>query len=194
VEIEAGAFVGKTSGMTSVAVNDSTTLNFTTVTPSANATAAPSVKMAGTDAMVSSYGWWEAEGNGTPPPGLPQTRDFAGGDFALVATDLGSSGIATDDYYIKADNFGVGDRLYFDNRGENNLARQGDFDGGMIVDLGQAPTQVVSGASGTASGQGGGQIDVNLAGTAATFDSIATLQLLLGGGSVPVAYLPIVHG
>jgi hypothetical protein len=35
---------------------------------------------------------------------------------------------------------------------------------------------------------------VNLAGTAATFDSIATLQLLLGGGSVPVAYLPIVHG
>ena len=192
VEIDAGAF--KASGVDSVAVNDSTTLNFTTVTPSAGATAAPSVKMAGSDAMVASLGWWEAEGNGTPPPGQPVTRDFSGGDFALVATDLGASGIATDDFYIKADNFGVGDRLYFDNRGSNASVRQSDFDNGMIVDLGEAPTQVVSGASGTATGQGGGQIDVNLAGSPATFDSVATLQLLLGGGTVPVTYLPIMHG
>jgi len=190
VEIDAGAFVGTTSSVESVAISDSTTLDFTTVMPSATSTAEPSLKMSG-DSMVPSFGWWEAEGN-SAPGGNPVTRDFANGDFALVATDLGTAGIATDNFYIRADNFGVGDRLYFDNRGDNTLARQGDFDGaGMILDFGQPPTVIISAASGTATGTDGGQIDVSLAGnrTGDTFADTEALKLLLG-----VPYQPVVYG
>jgi hypothetical protein len=187
--VDAGAFLGVSSGQASVAIADAQALNFSTVNPSASATATASQAMnSGTDAMVAGHNWWDAEGNGAPG-GTAVARDFAEGNNAIAANDLATTGIATNDFYIAVNNFGVGDLIYVDNHGDNAVQRQSDFNAGLILDLGTPPTQIITGASGTATGQNGGQFDVTLAGLTDTFTDTTTLQSLL-----QVSYLPILYG
>ncbi len=186
---DAGAFLGVTSGQASVATADASAMNFSTVNPSATATAAASQAMnSGTDAMVAGHGWWDAEGNGAPG-GSPVVRDFADGNKAIVANDLATTGIATNDFYIAVNNFGAGDLIYIDNHGDNTVQRQGDFNAGLIIDLGVAPTQLITSASGTITGNNGGQFDITLAGLTTSFSDTTSLQALLN-----VSYQPILYG
>ena len=189
IMIDEGAFLSVASGQGSVATADAAAMNFATVNPSASATAAASSKMGSTDTIVSSYSWWDAEGNGAPG-GAPVARDFASGDFAITGNDLATTGIATNDFYIAVNNFSVGDLIYMDNHGDNAVQRQSDFNNGLIIDLGGAPTQVITGASGTATGLNGGQFDVTVAGTTDSFADTMALKVLLGN----VTYEPILYG
>lgn len=191
IMVDSGAFLGVTSGQGSVATADAAAMNFSTVNPSATATAAASQMMAsGTDAMVAGHNWWDAEGNGSPATSSV-ARDFSGGDYAVTANDLATTGIATNDFYIAVNNFGTGDLIYFDNHGDNAVQRQADFDAGMIIDFGTPPTVISAAASGTATGTNGGQFDVTLEGAlvADTFSDTAALQTLLN-----VSYQPILYG
>jgi hypothetical protein len=192
IMVDPGAFLGVTSGQASVATADAAALNFSTVNPSASATATASQAMdSGTDGMVAGRDWWDAEGNSSPL-GAAVARDFGDGNKAIAANDLGSIGIATNDFYIAVNNFGAGDMIYIDNGGNNTLQRQSAFTAdSMILDLGIPPTAVITAASGTTTGPSGGQFDVALAGSNAdtTFGDVAALQSLLG-----VNYLPILYG
>ncbi len=189
ITIDAGAFLGVGSGMASVAIDDAQALNFSTVNPSATATAAASQAMnSGTDAMVAGHNWWDAEGNGVPG-GTAVVRDFSEGNNAIAANDLATTGIATNDFYIAVNNFGVGDLIYVDNHGDNAVQRQSDFNAGLILDMGTAPTPLITGASSTATGQNGGQFDITLAGMTNSFTFTTDLQTLL-----QVSYQPILYG
>lgn len=190
IMVDAGAFVGVTSGQGSVATVDATVMNFSTVLPSATATATASSAMAaGTDTIVIGHSWWDAEGFGAPG-GLPVARDFSTGNLAIAANDLGTAGIATNDFYIAVNSFAAGDLIYVDNGGNNANQRQGNFNAGLVIDLGAAPTAIITGASGTATGNNGGQFDVTVAGSAASFADTMGLQTLLGN----VTYQPVLYG
>lgn len=191
ITVDAGAFLGVTSGQGSVAAADATMMNFSTVLPAASATAAASQAMTGgTDAMVAGRSWWDAEGFGAPG-GASVARDFAAGDFAIAANDLATTGIATNDFYIAVNNFAAGDLIYVDNHGDNTVQRQTDFNAGLVLDLlGVAPTTIITGASATATGQNGGQFDVTLEGSTASFADTVALQVLLGN----VTYQPVLYG
>jgi hypothetical protein len=189
IMVDSGAFLGSTSGQGSVATADATVMNFSTVLPDAGSTAASSSMMTTTDAVSAGHSWWDAEGNGVPG-GIATAKDFSGGDFAVTANDLATTGIATNDFYIAVNNFGVGDLIYVDNHGDNAVQRQSDFDSGLIIDFfGEAPTTVITSASGTSSGLNGGQFDVTLAGLTASFTDTAALKVLLN-----VTYEPIHYG
>ncbi|MDP3512166.1 MAG: putative Ig domain-containing protein, partial [Sulfuritalea sp.] len=189
IMIDAGAFLGVSSGQGSVATADAAAMNFATVNPSATATAVASSKMGASDTIVSSYSWWDAEGNSNPNAS-PVVRDFAGGDFAITGNDLATTGIATNDFYIAVNNFAAGDLIYMDNHGDNAVQRQADFNNGLIIDGGVAPTPVITGASGTGSGTAGGQFDVTVAGSTASFADTTALKVMLGN----VTYEPILYG
>lgn len=190
ITVDAGAFLGA-SGQSSIATADATVMNFSTVLPAASATATASQAMtSGTDAMVAGHSWWDAEGFGAPG-GASVARDFAAGDFAIAANDLATTGIATNDFYIAVNNFAAGDLIYVDNHGDNTVQRQADFNAGLVLDLfGVAPTSIITGASATATGQNGGQFDVTVAGSTASFADTMALQVLLGN----VTYQPVLYG
>lgn len=194
IEVDAGAFVGTVSGQASLAVDNESSINFSTVLPSSSSSAQASQKMSlSADEMVTSYSWWDAEGNGAPGS-TAVVRDFSAGDMAIVANDLlpagDVDGISTNDFYIAVNNFSAGDLIYIDNKGDNSLDRQALFEGGLIVDLGTPPTQVATAASGTASGQNGGQFDITLAAPNAgsTFSEIEVLKTLLQIDYTPIHY------
>ena len=192
ITVDAGAFLGVASGQGSAVTADATAMNFSTVLPAASATAAASQAMtSGTDAMVAGHSWWDAEGFGVPG-GAPVARDFAPGNLAIAANDLGTTGIATNDFYVAVNNFGTGDFIYVDNHGDNTIQRQGDFTNGNVGFIDAAvPTIITFGSSGTATGANGGQLDVTLAApnASATFFDPTALQVLLG-----VPYQPILYG
>jgi hypothetical protein len=191
IMLDSGAFLGVSSGQDSVATADATAMNFSTVLPSSTLTPTASQAMtSGTDALVAGHDWLDAEGHGTPG-GAATTVDVGTGNIAIAANDLGIAGISTNDFYLAVNNFGVGDLLYVDNHGDNTLQRQSDFNGGLIVDQGVAPTVFFTLVSGTPTGQNGGQFDVTLAAphAADTFSDTAALQVLLG-----VTYQPILYG
>jgi len=122
--------------------------------------------------------------------GLASVKESTGINFdAVVANDLASTGIATNDFYIVVNNFGVGDLIYIDNHGDNNVQRQGLFNANLIIDLGAAPTQFITAASGTNTGNNGGQFDITLAGMTDSFADTIALQTLLN-----VSYQPILYG
>ena len=191
ITVDAGAFLGVTSGQGSAATLDASAMNFGTVLPSASASVATSSQAMtnGTDAMVAGHNWFDAEGHGTPG-GVAVGYDFASGNFAIAANDLATTGIATNDFYVAVNNFAAGDLIYVDNHGDNSVQRQGDFNNGMIVDYGIAPTQITTAANGGLTGTSGGQFDVTLEGSASSFSDTIALQVLLGS----VAYEPILYG
>lgn len=210
IEIDAGAFVAAGSGQASVAVTDPTAMNFSTVNPTALGISGTGVASAssamvgytdvtqpGTDAVVAGHNWLDAEGAGNIYL-APVAVNFASGNMAIVASDpavASDPGIATNDFYVAINDFGTGDLIYFDNHGDNTIHRQDNFDGGMIVNYGQAPTLLQTPPNSLTGGQGGGQFDIYLAPTASinatdSFNGTTALKVLLGG----VTYEPILYG
>jgi hypothetical protein len=129
IEIEAGAFIGQGSGQGNAAITDNTVLNFSTVTPDATTTAGNlSQKFDDTGALVNSYRYIDLEDRSSPIA-APAQLNAGGNDYAYVATDYssyvppasgpGDTGIATDDFFVRLYNFGLGDLLYVDTHGNN---------------------------------------------------------------------------
>ncbi len=211
IEVDAGAFRGVTSDQASVAVVGvgigvpaaDAAMNFSTVNPSATATAAASQMMnSGSDTINLGHAWWDAEGVGnagnyqggaTASP-TAVARDFTGGDYAIVLNSLATVGIQTNDCAVNVNNFASGDLIYVDNHGDNNVQRQADFNAGIIIDNGTAPTLLSFSASGSSTGNNGGELYVTVEGSTASFADTTALQLLLGGGVTPVIYQPILFG
>jgi hypothetical protein len=187
IEIDAGAFVGASSGLTSAAFNGTSSLNFSTVTPgiAALANAVASQKMDASGAIVASYQWLDIEGIGSP--GSATALDLAGGNYALVAKDydptggsvgIGYDGIQLGDLNVAANNLSLGDLIYLDDQG-NNLEAWNDLGLTAVIDDGTAPTTIQF--AGTALG---GLIDVSVAGLGIDYNSIANLNTAVGGTAV----------
>ena len=191
IEIDAGAFVGQTSGQASGAYNGSTSLNFSTVTPGTGslANATTSQAMDANGAMVAGRSWLDIEGIGSPS-GSPTALDLAGGNYALVAKDynlagadseLGYDGIALGDLNVLLNNFALGDLIYIDDQG-NNLSALNYLTLTAVLDLGTPPTRIQF--TGTSLG---GFIEISLLGSNASFDSINALNQLVGSTAVITA-------
>ncbi|MDM7943567.1 MAG: Ig-like domain-containing protein, partial [Hydrogenophaga sp.] len=189
IEIDAGAFVGQTSGQATGAYNGSSSLNFSTVTPGTGtlANAASSQAMDASGAMVAGYNWLDIEGMGSPSAGSGTPVDLSGGNYALVAKDYDANGgnsaidydgIQLGDLYVAANNFALGDLIYIDDQ-FNNLSAQNDLRLTSVLDQGTPPTRIQFAGTGL-----GGFIDVTLFGSAATFDSVAAFNLAVGGTAV----------
>jgi serralysin len=193
IMVDAGAFTGASSGLASVATVDATVMNFGTVAPTnvlSGGGSASQAMVSNTDALVAGHTWFDAEGNSNPAA-VASVLDMSAGSIAIAATDFGTGGIATNDFYVALTNFASGDLIYFDNHGDNSLQRQSEFDAGIIVAASNnAPTWVAPPASGTVNGTAGGQFDVTVANSNAYFLDIAGLKVLMGG----VSYEPILYG
>jgi len=187
ITIDAGAFTS-TSGSTLAAYDGTTTLNFSTVTPGATSltNAVISQVMGADGTLASGHFWLDIEGIGSPSAAAGTALDLSAKNYALVAKDydatgastsLGYDGVKTADFYVAANNFGAGDLLYIDNQGgaANNLTLTN------IINMGAPPTTVqFAGAS------LGGLVDISLAGSSATFDTVAQMKTLLGTATPPV--------
>ncbi|OYU12070.1 MAG: hypothetical protein CFE38_09825 [Comamonadaceae bacterium PBBC1] len=189
IEIDAGAFVGQTSGQATGAYNGSSGLNFSTVTPGtgAVASAVASQAMDASGAMVAGHNWLDIEGMGSPSAGSGTPIDLSGGNYALVAKDYDASGgnsaldydgIQLGDFYVAANNFALGDLIYIDDQ-FNNLSAQNDLSLTAVLDQGTPPTRIQFAGTGL-----GGFIDVTLLGSTATFDSVTAFNLAVGGTAV----------
>jgi hypothetical protein len=195
ITVDAGAFVGVASGLGNVAVTDVAAMNFGTVTPVALGTgsgvaAASQAMVNGTDAMIAGHNWLDVEGSGFIP-NSPVQLDLSTGNVAVAVNDVGTGGIATNDFYVALNNFASGDLVYFDNHGDNTIQRQALLnDGTITVDLVTGPTHFSTAASGSLTGQNGGQFDVAIANASVYFLDTAALKVLLGN----VPYEPIVYG
>jgi hypothetical protein len=196
ITIDAGAFLGASSGVSSVAVSDITAMNFSTVSPVALGTgagvaASSQAMVSGTDALVAGHSWLDVEGS-SAPSAAPVVLDMSTGNIAVAISDIGTVGIATNDFFVALNNFGSGDLIYFDNHGLNTQQRQAGLDDGMITaDSVTGPTHLISAASAVPNvGTAGGQFDVAIANASVYFPDTATLKVLLGN----VNYEPIVYG
>jgi hypothetical protein len=144
----------------------------------------------GTDAMIAGHNWLDVEGSGFIP-NSPVQLDLSTGNVAVAVNDVGTGGIATNDFYVALNNFASGDLVYFDNHGDNTIQRQALLnDGTITVDLVTGPTHFSTAASGSLTGQNGGQFDVAIANASVYFLDTAALKVLLGN----VPYEPIVYG
>jgi hypothetical protein len=188
ITIDAGAFTASASGAAMAAYDGITTLNFSTVTPgtSALANAAASQVMNADGTLGSGHLWLDIEGIGSPSASAGTALDLSANSYALVAKDydtaggsavLGYDGVKTADFYVAANNFGAGDLIYIDNQSatSNDLTQTG------IVNYGTPPTLVPFAGTGL-----GGQVAISLAGSTATFETIADLKTLLGTTTSPV--------
>ena len=133
ISIDAGAFVNASTGQMSTAVDGSTQLHFSTVTPGSylstatNYGATASQAMLSPDSMSNAHQWLDIEGVGDPNS-AGVALNLAGAAFALVAKDYDpnggilsgqsiNDGIQTKAFHVAASNFGVNDLLYIDNQG-----------------------------------------------------------------------------
>jgi hypothetical protein len=186
--IDAGAFTATATGVAMAAYDGTSTLNFSTVTPgtSALANAAASQVMNTDGTLGSGHLWLDIEGMGSPSASAGTALDLSANSYALVAKDydaaggsagLGYDGVKTADFYVAANNFGTNDLIYIDNQG--GVAN--DVTLTNIINLGRPPTTVQ--LAGTSLG---GFFDISIAGSTATFDTIAQLKTLLGTTTSPV--------
>ncbi|WP_145985316.1 putative Ig domain-containing protein [Altererythrobacter sp. B11] len=116
VEIDAGLFVGDTSGLGNASYTSGA---FATVTPGASlATAAASVMMNDSGTSVGSHNWVGIDGIGNTAVSAPTSLGSLGSsNIALVATDRQpGDGIGTWDFWARATNFGADDLVYLDNQ------------------------------------------------------------------------------
>ena len=134
--------------------------------------------------LGSGHLWQDIEGIGSPSQTAGTALDLSAKNYALVAKDYDATalsgandGIKTSDFYVAASNFGAGDLLYIDNQSAqaNNVAFT------IAIDKGVPPTTVQF--AGTSLG---GLIDITLAGSVATFETIAQMKTLLGASTSPV--------
>jgi hypothetical protein len=199
IEVDAGAFIGATSGMGSIAVTDPLAMNFSTVTPGAAtggvAGAVASQQMvSGTDAMAASYSWWDIQGLGSTITSTAVAGDLAAGNIAVVIKDydpaagnanIGYTGIGSPgDGYVNLLNFGTGDLLYIDNQ---TNAAVNDLTQASIGNSGVAPNKLIIDGY---TPQGGFPTWVEVTttqGTTGVFSDVAGFQSLLS-----LTYVPIV--
>lgn len=187
IEIDAGAFTGAGSNLATAAVNDTTSLNFATVTPgsSALANAAQSQAMDATGALVNSYLWLDMEGIGSPSNASGTAFDLSGGSYALAAKNYNTAGAPTSslivagDFYIAANNVGINDVFYVDNQTNGasyNLNQTTIYN---LNGSANPPTTITFEASAgnfaTAGGLGG-QVDIALAGLNTSYNTFAALN------------------
>ena len=188
ITIDAGAFTGVTSRQASAAYDGTSTLHFSTVTPGANALSnAVASQVMNTDGTLGSgHLWLDIEGVGSPSSSTGTGLDLSGNNYALVAKDYdavggsastGYDGVKTADFYVAAASFGAGDLLYIDNQSNtvNDVANTN------IINRGAPPTTLQFAGTGL-----GGIVDISLAGTTTTFDTVAQMKLLLGASTSPV--------
>ena len=190
VTIDAGAFVGTSSQLATAAFDGTTALNFSTVTPgtSSVANAVQSQAMDASGALVSSYKWLDIENIGSPSDTAGTAQDLSTGKIALVTKDYepaggnasGYDGVGTGNFYVEANNFGADDLLYIDNQS----ASANDLSKTILLDDGTPPTTLQF-APGVTGGLGG-FVDISLAGSTATFDSVAAMKSALGTSHDPV--------
>ena len=124
ITIEKDAFTSTNGAQKSQAVASADTLNFGTVAVGASFAAANQGQLLAADGTVSSTGkkWFSVEGMGTP--GVPDSLDLAGGDYALVIKDrdpLGASPVRNDGVGVSGTNldvvnWGTGDLIYVDDQ------------------------------------------------------------------------------
>ncbi len=185
IEIDDGAFISSNNGRGIDAISNSTTINFTTVTPAVGAVGEVSVISDATGAMVTSLTWWDAEDRGNPsaPSGTP--INASGGNHAYVIADYittpadpgnGDDGVGVGDFKIIMNNFGNGDLLYVDNLGANtsfNAPNASNY-----LDYGDGNTTVVWAAK---PGSLGGDIVF----TGLVFSSPGEFQTAIGSSYVP---------
>ena len=203
IEIDAGAFVDS-KGKSNAAVTDPTALNFSTVTPGsglaggvASAVASQAMDTA-TGSLVASFSWLDIQGVGSPSANSGTVLDLGAANVALVFKDYNPAGGARDadgvgapDFYVRANNFGAGDMLYVDNQnpmagpnllGETTVLADTPADPPGITQISfGAPLVAPVGSSGL-----GAVLEIDLAGTNATFANLEQLKNLLG-----VAYQPV---
>jgi Ca2+-binding RTX toxin-like protein len=188
ITIDAGAFTGVSSHQASAAYDGTSTLHFSTVTPGATALAnAAASQVMNTDGTLGSgHLWLDIEGIGSPSASAGTALDLSANSYALVAKDydaaggsagLGYDGVKTADFYVAANNFGTNDLIYIDNQG----GAANDVTLTNIINIGTPPTTVQF--AGTSLG---GFVDISIAGSTATFDTIAQLKTLLGTTTSPV--------
>jgi hypothetical protein len=186
ITIDAGAFTASAGGLAMFAYDGSTTLRFSTVTPGASALAnAAASQVMNTDGTLGSgHLWLDIELIGSPSASAGTALDLSANNYALVAKDYssaggspGNDGVITGDFYVAANNFGVGDLIYIDNQGgaANDLTQTG------IIATNTPPSLVQFAGTGL-----GGFVDISIAGSTATFDTVAQLKTLLGTTTSPV--------
>ena len=186
ITIDAGAFTGGSSHQVSLAYEGTSTLHFSTVTPgvTALANAAASQVMNTDGTLGNGHLWLDIEGIGGVNNSSGTALDLSANNYALVAKDYdpaggspGNDGIRMGDFYVAANNFGAGDLLYIDNQGgaANDLTQTN------IINYGSPPTTVQFAGTGL-----GGLVDISLAGTVTTFDTVAQMKALLAASTSPV--------
>jgi hypothetical protein len=128
VEIDAGLFVGATSGLGSVAVSSGAT--FSTVTPNTTGSGAALVSggaasqiMHADGTLSASYKWVGLDTVGNTAVTAPTSiGSLASGGYALAVTDRDPTGaIGTWDFWVRATDFGADDLVYLDNQ-QNGVA------------------------------------------------------------------------
>jgi Ca2+-binding RTX toxin-like protein len=193
LEIDSGAFVG-TSGLSNLAVTDPTALNFSTVTPGTAGSAGTGAAVASqamdtaTGNLKASFSWLDIQGTGNSL--LPAVAvDVGAANVALVFKDYdpaggdnSSDGVGAPDFRVRVNNFGSGDLVYVDNQNPSSANRLDAT--GVFPDDPVAGITTLSYATGT---EGlGGLLEIDLAGTDATFESLQQLAVLLS-----ISYNPV---
>lgn len=162
IEVDAGAFVSRGTSLGSVGITDSTTINFSTVTPADSTTAIASITTASLSKNMSADGltmtdgkyWVDIEDRSNPNSTAQQIDAGSGAtnkDFVFVFKDYDRApadaaatnpGITTDDFFVRLFNFGYGDLLYVDSKtADTNLVNLTTFTGSGTDTLSGAGTR-----------------------------------------------------
>jgi hypothetical protein len=171
LSVEPGAFTNGTTASVALAP-----VSFSTVTPmdAAGGTAGTqSQTMAADGALVAGAYWLDLEDRSNPL-GQALQINAANKDFVFVAADYSrdtppgsGDGVATDEFFVRLYNFGLGDMIYIDTLGDNSDAS-----------LSRANETLFSGAaSGTQPGAD------TLSGTGTKWKGITFAGILVGDGS-----------
>ena len=170
VKIDAGAFIGVTSQLASLGVSDSTTLNFSTVTPAndklVTSTTGLSQVVQADGSLADSFIWKNIAGWPSVETGFQTTLDLYGHAIALVTGDLlaatstlnpAATNVETSKFSFALQNFGADDLIYMDDLGRNtdNLSQTLNLIFGMHVKSDGTNTNFNFAPS-----QNGGNIDI----------------------------------
>ena len=186
VELDAGAFVDRNSGLASAGWTDASVLNFETVRPGAIGNATGSWRMAADATRQASYRWIDLSGSGDSESNQVVTTAADGGAFVHVFPDksrepaysaLGFDGIGTDNFNVRITSFGADDLLYIDDQGRPTDVN--DLDDTLML-AGEKTTTLFYGPGQDKPDGLGGQIEIALAGGLAAFGSRADWQASLG--------------
>lgn len=189
IEFDAGAFVSAVGGVEAAALAGPTQA-FSTVKPSdaQSSSGQASVIDDGTGLVVASAFWWDMEGRGTSVASQGVVLDAQSGANVYVIPDhhVGAAdpeqnvdGVGVNDFYVELLNFGAEDLVYVDNLGRNDTFNHAPSL--AIVDYGTAPTRLIFDGWDTGTDRTlGGQIDIHLEGSDASFSSLEEWQSALG--------------